>query len=326
MRAPLLAVLVISLYGIPAFAQHSNDGAHPPAATIASVTQNCKKFEGFYTFYYEDRTGKLFLEIDRFDREFLYFTSLPQGIGNGGAERGQASAVIVKWIRAGAKVFLLQPNYEARSVNGSAAEQRDVTDAWSQSVLFGFSPVAVEGGKTLIDLTPFVVRDALHIGETIGSGRANPGASFAASAAGRSATSTGAGYHFDESRSAVLIDNSRNFPKNTEFEAMISFIGGGAGSGGGFRRGGAVAPDPTCVTVRMHQSFAGLPDSGYQPRRFDPRSGFNSFSYLDFSAPMSEPLVRRFIERHRLKKKDPSAAVSEPVQPIVYYIDNGAPP
>ncbi len=303
----------------------ARSGEAKPAATITSVTQNCKKFEGFYNFYYEEKTGKLYLEIDRFDQEFLYFSSLPQGVGNGGPERGQASAVIVKWIKAGPKVFLLQPNYNERSVNGSPAEQKDVTDAFSQSVLFGFAPVAAEGEKVLVDLTPFVVRDALHIGESIGSGRANPGAAFAASAAGRNGGAAGTGYRFDDTRSAVLMNNTKNFPKNTEFEALVTFAGSGGG-GGGFRRGGGVAPDPGSVTVRMHQSFVQLPDNGYKPRRFDPRSGFNSFSYVDFSTPMSESLVKRYIPRHRLQKKDPSAAVSEPVEPIVYYIDNGAPP
>jgi hypothetical protein len=305
-------------------------GEARPAATLAAVTQNLKKQEGFYNFYYDEKTGKIFLEIDRFDQEFLYFASLPEGIGNGGVERGQASAVIVKFIKAGPKVFLLQPNYNERSVNGSADEKKDVADNFAQSVLFGFSPVAVEGDRVLIDLTPLVVRDALHVGEGIGSGRGNPGSAIAAAANGRGGGGGGGAtaYRLDETRSAVFMDNTRNFPKNTEFEAMVTFAGtAGGGGGGGFgRRGGGVAPDPASVTVRMHQSFVQLPDSGFTPRKFDPRSGFNSFSYLDFSAPMSEPLVKRFIERHRLQKKDPSAAVSEPVEPIVYYIDRGAPP
>jgi len=298
-----------------------------PAATIAAVVQNAKKFEGFYNFYYDEKTGKVFLEIDRFDKEFLYFSSLPQGVGNGGPERGQASAVIAKFVRVGPKVFLLQPNYADRSVHGNADEQRDVTDGFSQSILFGFAPAAIEGDRVLVDLTPFIVRDALRVGEQIGSGRGNPGSAFSAAANRGSAGGGGAaggGYRLDETRSAVLIDNTKNFPKNTEFEALITFAGNPPGGGG--RRGAGVAPDPTAVTLRMHQSFVQLPDSGYTPRKFDPRSGFNDFAYLDFSAPMSEPIVRRFIERHRLQKKDPSAAVSEAVEPIVYYIDRGAPP
>jgi hypothetical protein len=296
-----------------------------PTATIASVTQNLKKFEGFYNFYYDEKTGKIYLEVNRWGEAFLYFASLPEGIGNGGAERGQASAVVAKFIRVGPKVFLLQPDLEHRAVNGSADEKRDVADGFSQSVLFGFAPVALQGDTALIDLTSFLVRDALHLGETIGSGRGNPGSAFAAAAANRAGAQAGGGYHLDESRSAVFMDFTKNFPKNSEFEAIVTFAGTG-GSGGGFRREGGVAPDPASVTVRVHQAFVQLPDSGFAPRKFDPRSGFNDFDYYDFSAPMSEPLVKRFIERHRLIKKDPNAAVSEPVQPIVYYIDRGAPP
>ncbi len=296
-----------------------------PAATLAAVTQNLKKFEGFYPFYYDDKSGKVYLEIDRWGEEFLYYSSLPEGIGNGGAERGQASAVIAKFIKVGPKVFLLQPDYEHRAVNGSEDERRDVADAFSQSVLYGFAPVALEGDKALVDLTPFVVRDALRIGENIGSGRGNPGSAFAAAAANSRAGAAGGGYRLDDSRSAVYMDNTKNFPKNTEFEALVTFTENGGGGGGGGRRAG-VAPDPSAVTVRMHQAFVELPDSGYRPRKYDARSGFIPFSYYDFSAPMSESLEKRYIIRHRLRKKDPNAAVSEPVEPIVYYIDRGAPP
>jgi hypothetical protein len=293
--------------------------------TISSITQNLKRLEGFYPFYYDEKTGKILLEIDRWNEEFLYFSTLPEGIGNGGAERGQGNAVLVRFVRLGPKVFLLQPDDEHRAVHGSADEKKDVADAFSQSVLFGFAPLALEGDKALIDLTPFIVRDALHIGETIGSGRGNPGSSFAAGANNRNGGGATPGYKLDESRSAVYIDNTKNFPKNSEFEALITFTGT-ASANQGFRRTSGVAPDPTAVTVRMHQAFVELPDSGYTPRKFDPRSGFNDFSYYDFSAPMSEPLLKRFVERHRLIKKDPNAAVSEPLEPIVYYIDRGAPP
>jgi len=328
MKKIILLLMVVPVLAGSGYAQRpvgADGGARDakPATSIAAVTQNLKKFDGFYPFYYDDKSGKVYLEIDRWGQEFLYFSSLPEGIGNGGAERGQASAVIAKFVRMGPKVFLMQPDYEHRSVNGSADEKRDVADGFSQSVLFGFAPVALEGDKALVDLTPFVVRDALHLGENIGSGRGNPGSAFAAAAAGNRGGAGGGGYRLDESRSAVYTDNTKNFPKNTEFEALITFTESGGGGGG--RRAG-VAPDETAVSVRIHQAFVELPDSGYRPRKYDPRSGFIPFSYYDFSAPMSEPLERRFIIRHRLQKKDPTAAVSDPVEPIVYYIDRGAPP
>jgi hypothetical protein len=319
MKPCILLFLAITTMALTSVAQH-------PAATLSSITQNLKKFEGFYNFYYDEKAGRIYLEIDSFDREFLYFSSLPEGIGNGGAERGQAEAVVAKFIRMGPKVFLLQPDMEHRAVHGNTDEQKDVADAFSRSILFGFSPAAIEGDKVLIDLTPFIVRDALHIGENIGSGHGNPGSAFAAAANGGGASSGGGGYKLDETRSAVFIDNTRDFPKNSEFEALVTFIPAAAAGGGAFRRVGDIAPDPTAVTVRIHQAFVQLPDSGFKTRKFDPRSGFNLFSYYDFSAPMSEPLVKRFIERHRLIKKDPNAAISEPITPIVYYVDRGAPP
>jgi hypothetical protein len=68
-----------------------------------------------------------------------------------------------------------------------------------------------------------------------------------------------------------------------------------------------------------------LPGPGFQPRAFDPRSGYFNIEYMDFSTPINHPIHQRFIARHRLVKKDPSAAISEAVQPIVYYLDPGTP-
>ncbi|OCX51181.1 peptidase [Mucilaginibacter sp. PPCGB 2223] len=316
-----IPIVAVMLFCGQCFAQRA-DGSRPagetrPAASIESFTQNLKKYEGFFTFFYDYKTGKIYLEVDenQFNKEFLYFSALVDGIGNGGAERGQASAELAKFIKVGPKIFLLEPNLKYRSVKGSADEQQDVENAFAKSIIFGFAPVAVEGDKVLVDLTPFIIRDAQKIGDRIGSGSANAGS--AAASRGRGAVNAGGGYRVDESRSAVYLDNTKNFPKNTEFEAVLTFAGNGRGN---------IAPDASSVTVNMHQSFVELPDGNYKPRKFDPRAGYFGFSYLDFSAPMSEPLEKRFIERHRLAKKDPLAAVSEPVEPIVYYIDRGAPP
>jgi hypothetical protein len=310
------------------FFRHSLLRRGRAAATLSAITQNLKKFDGYFTFYSDEKTGKIYLEINKFNEEFLYFSSLIDGVGNGGPERGQASAVIVKFMRVGPKIFLIQPNDYYRAVNGNPDELKDVENAFAKSVIFGFAPAAIEGDKVLIDFTPFLLRDGLHIGDALGSGRGNPGSAQAAVARGGrggGGAVSGAGYRVDETRSAVFMDNTKNFPKNSEFEAMLTFAGGNAGGGGRGGRGG-VAPDPTSVTVNVHQAFIELPDGNYKPRKFDPRSGFNNFQYMDFATPMSEPIVKKFIERHRLAKKDPSAAISEPVEPIVYYIDRGAQP
>ena len=87
----------------------------------------------------------------------------------------------------------------------------------------------------------------------------------------------------------------------------------------------SVTPTADSVTLREHYSFVELPDNNYQPRLDDPRAGYGGMAFVDYSAPIGEPMVVRYIRRHRLEKKDPDAAISEPVKPIEYWVDPGAP-
>lgn len=284
---------------------------------IATKVKNFTKYPGYFNFYHDEKNGKIYLEVDKLGTEFLYYNSLSDGIGSGGPERGQASAAIAKFIKAGPKILLVEPNYSFRAMTENKDEQKAVENAFAQSVIWAFTPLASEGGNILIDLTPFIIRDSQKIANRVGQNNL-PGLNMGES------KSSGPAYHFDESRSAIYMENTKNFPKNTEFEAIITFTGGSAASS---RWGGGpgIAPDPNAVTVKMHQSFVELPDDGYKPRKFDPRSGFNMFSYMDFAASMKEPVLKRFTRRQRLQKKDPNAALSEPVKPIIYYVDRGAP-
>lgn len=314
------SLLFILLFSLSLTAQENTgkDAAKSgskPATSIKSITGELKKFDGYFPFYYDEKTGKIYLEIDKLNEEFLYFGSLSNGIGNG-IERGQSSSFIVKFVKMGAKIMLVEPNYDYRAVNGNADEKKAVDNAFAKSIIWGFAAAAIEGKKVLIDFTPFLIRDSQKIGERLSSrGFQGPGAAMT----GASTAGGGGTFKMDESRSAVDMGNTKNFPKNTEFEATITFTGGSAGTRGG------LAPDANAITANMHQAFIELPDRKYKGRKFDPRSGFNPFSYMDFSAPMTEPVVKRFTRRHRLEKKNPNAAVSEAVEPIVYYIDRGAP-
>ena len=337
MRVFALSVAALLCTGQLANAQARNATAETPAraggarttsavaTNIAAVVEGYKKYEGFFTFYYDEKTGRILLEIkkDQLDKEVLYFTSLTTGVGNG-IERGQsATSAIAKFIKVGPKIMMIEPNLSYRAVAGNADEKASVDNAFAKSVIMGFTPVAIEDGNILIDITTFLIRDSEKIGDRIGSrGFQGPGAGMTGRRGTAAATGGGAAaYRFDETRSAIYIDNTKNFPKNTEFEAMITFTGGGAGG-----RGGGISPDPGAVTVRMHQALIQLPDSNYKTRKFDPRSGLNLFSYTDFASPMDEPIVKRYSRRHRLEKKDPKASMSEPVEPITYYVDRGAPP
>ncbi|TGE04964.1 DUF5117 domain-containing protein [Hymenobacter fodinae] len=263
-----------------------------------------QKFSGFFPFYWDEKGGRILLEIDKLDQEILYVSTLPNGVGSNdlGLDRGQIGQTrIVKFVKSGPKILLLQPNYDFRAVSQNAEERQSVENSFAQSVLWGFKAEAQEGGKVLVDLTPFLLRDSHQLGDKLDDLKQGS-------------------YKAEESRSAVFLPNTKAFPLNSEFEAVVTLTGKAKG-----REISSVTPDPTAVTVHMHHSFIQLPDNNYQPRAFDPRAGYFANEYMDYAAAIDQPIVKRQIVRHRLQKKDPSAAVSEAKEPIVYYLDRGTP-
>lgn len=272
--------------------------------TIASFTASMEKSDGFFDFYYDEKQGKIYLMIDKLDQEFLYVNSLAAGVGSNdiGLDRGQlGNERVVKFERHGNKILMLQPNQDYRAVSDNNDEIKSVAEAFASSAIGGFTIKMEEGTNFLVDITDFLLRDSHGVSQRL------------------KRTKQGS-YSLDKSRSAVYMPATFNFPKNTEFEALLTFKGTAQGS---YIR--SVAPSSDAITVRTHHSLIELPDDNYEPRAFDPRSGFISISYQDYATPIEEPLVKRMIIRHRLQKKDPSAARSEAVEPIVYYLDRGAP-
>ncbi|WP_026768130.1 zinc-dependent metalloprotease [Asinibacterium sp. OR53] len=276
-----------------------------PASKIADKTKNMKRYDGYFTFWWDAANGKIWMLVDKFDKEFLYVNSLPAGLGSNdiGLDRGQIGASrIVYFSRIGKKLLLVEPNYNYRASSSDPREQRAVRESFAQSAIGGFTIDEDEGDKVLVDATSFFVRDSHGIADRIRSMRQGS-------------------YVFNESRSAIYLPNTRNFPLNSEFEATITFTGGSDAG----RFVSTVTPSNEAITLRVHHSFVQLPDNHYKPRRYDIRSGYFGISYFDYSTPFSEPIEQLFIARHRLEKKDPAAAVSDPVKPIVYYLDNGTP-
>jgi len=274
----------------------------PPA--IADVVAGADRQEGYFDFYYQPNTGQILLEVERWNEEFLYASALATGIGSNdiGLDRGQlGGGRVVKFERHGNKVFLKHINLDYRAVSDSAAERLSVQEAFAESILAGFAVEAVEGNRVLIDLTDFLLSDVHGVATTL-------------------ARSQQGSYSLDKQRSAVYLERTRNFPLNSEFEAQLTFAGSQPGA---LVR--SVAPSPGSITVRQHHSFVQLPEAGYRARAFHPESGFWSRSYEDFAAPINEDMTRRFISRHRLEKRNPEAARSEAVEPIVYYLDAGVP-
>lgn len=279
------------------------------AQKLPSIDEKVKglvKYDGYLPFYWDENNGKIWLQVNKTDSEFLYVTSLPAGVGSNdiGLDRGLlGNERIVKFTKTGRKLMLVQPNYNYRAVTNDANEKRAVEQSFAQSILWGFTIEAESSDQYLVDATDFLLRDAMKI-------------------ANRFKQAKQGNYTTDKTRSALYLARTKNFPMNSEFETTITFVNNDGETG---RFLNSVTPSAEAVTMRMHHSFIQLPDNNYQPRKFDPRSGYNPISYSDYSTPIAEPLVKYFISRHRLQKKDPAAARSEAVKPIIYYLDNGTP-
>jgi hypothetical protein len=264
------------------------------AQAVAAKVGQAQAYRGFFNFWWDAKTGKLWLDVDKLDQEFLFYTSLPAGIGSNdiGLDRGQVGASrVVKFTRAGNRVLLVQQNLGFRATSPDAFERRAVEESFAKSVLWGFAIEAEDPGHVLIDLTPFIVRDSANVAQTLARSRQGT-------------------FRFDATRSAVNMERTRAFPRNTEFDAIVTLTGEQPGN---FLQ--QVTPSPDAVTVREHASFVQLPEPGYEPREFDVRAGYFAMSYYDFATPLDSPLVKRFITRHRLKKGGH----------ITYYLDRGAP-
>ena len=309
-----------------------------PIPSIDERTAGMQKIDGYFPLYWDERTGSLFLEIPRFDTEFLLNTGLAAGLGSNdiGLDRGGGGgARIVSFQRVGPRVLLVQPNMSFRSSSANPLERKSVEDSFAKSVLWGFTVAGEANGHVLVDATDFLLRDVTGAGNSL-----RPGT-----------------YRVDRTRSAFYLPRTKAFPKNTEIEMTLTFVndaaggrggggggptqgpgpipengGGRAGGGGGGRGGGlfsgsvaSVTPTADAVTMREHVSFVELPDNNYKPRYDDPRAGYGGLTFVDYSVPIGEPMQMRYIRRHRLEKKDPSAAISEPVKPIQYWVDSGAP-
>ena len=262
--------------------------------------------QGYFDTYYDAGLNRLYARIpqERLKETFLYVYSLSQGIGSNdiGLDRGQlGSEQVVYFEQRGQRVFLVQPNLAFRALTNNPLEKASVEQAFAKSVRYGFEVKGHEKGDLIIELTDFLLQDAHGVSARLASAKQGS-------------------YSLDLSKSALNSERTKSFPKNIEMDVMLTFKG--TPTGAWIR---SVTPEPGLVTVFQHHSFIELPDDQYTPRAYDPRSGAYPFSYMDYATPVDQPIVKKWITRHRLVKKDPQAAVSVPVKPIVYYLDNGTP-
>jgi hypothetical protein len=266
--------------------------------------EGVSQHEGYISFYYDTTEDKVFLEIDKLNHEFLYVNALSEGLGSNdiGLDRGQlGDGVVVKFKKAGNKLLLIQTNQKYRAITDNIEEKKSVEEAFAKSILHGFIIKEEKNGTYLVDATSFFIRDAHNV-------------------ANKLLIKNEGKYKLDLTRSAFNMERTKAFPKNVEFDVALTFKGIPKG-----KNIKSVTPDASSVTVYQHHSFVELPDNNYKKRDFDTRSGSYSMSYLDYATPVNQSIVKRYIYRHRLEKKNPSATTSEAKEPIVYYLDRGAP-
>ena len=277
---------------------------HSLSAQFIEEKKDLKLYNGYFNFYYSAIEGKIYLEVDKLNKEFLYTHFLASGLGSNdiGLDRGQiGDGVVVKFIKSGNKILLLQPNQKFRAISDNEFEKKSIEEAFAKSIIFGFPIKETKDEKYIIDLTPFLLRDAHHVSK-------------------RLKDNLQGSYKLDASRNVLWLENTKAFPKNVEFESLLTFIGEPKG-----KNIVSVSPDANSISVRQHIGFIELPDDNYSPRIFNAKSGSFPMSYMDYSTPVWEPIKKQFIYRHRLHKKNPNETRSEAVEPIIYYLDPGTP-
>src|SRR5687768_4873455 len=208
----------------------------PPVAEPA-------RMDGFIPLRWNEKDGKLLMEIPRIGQELIYQISLASGVGSNdlNLDRNQMGRThLIRFDRVGPKVLMVQPNQRFRAIDGSAGERRAVEDSFASSILWSFPIESENGGRVVVDATEFFLRDAHGVTQRLRD--AEQGS-----------------YSVDAKRSAIYLPRTKVFPKNTEVEATITLITTDKPG----RLVSSVTPFPEAVTVRQHHSFVELPPPGY---------------------------------------------------------------
>ncbi len=263
-----------------------------------------KSYFGFFNFFYDKKNDHIYLEVEDLEKEFLYVNSLSEGIGSNdiGLDRGQLGGRrVVYFKKAGNKLLLIEPNQKYRANSENYLEKKSIEQAFAKSVIWSFPIKEVKGKSYIIDLNDFLLHDAHDVSDRLKNRKQGS-------------------YSVNKSRSSIELSRTKAFPKNIEFDIQLTLTGKPEGS-----LIKSVTPSADAVTVNQHHSFIKLPPLDFKMRKFDPRSGANSFKFYDYATPVNESTLKEYVVRHRLEKKDHTLEMSLPVEPIIYYLDNGTP-
>jgi len=317
-RALLLCFLLVLTGGasLCARAQTSAKAADEKNG-LAARTSGLQRRDGFLPYYWDEKKGNVLFELSpaAIGREFLYFTGLGSGVGSTEAFADRSSfggGWVCRFRRAGMRVLVIQQNTSFRAPNGAPELQHSVEYSFPTSVLASLPIEAEQGGTVLVDAESLLVRDSFDLlSQLRRPTRAVSGVMV------REQSSRAADWRMDKDRSIIDLEHTGSFPLNTEVEALLTFATDSESD--------LNQPDPHTLSVREHHSFVAMPGPGYAPAEQDPRVGFITVAFQDFSQAYDRPLTRYLVQRWRLQKKDPNAEASEPVKPIVFYLDRAIP-
>src|SRR5712691_13395007 len=311
-RALLLLAVLVGGVSVRAGAQTPAKPADEKSS-LAVRTAGLQRRDGFLPYYWDEKKGDILFELSPavLGREFLYFTGLGSGIGSteAFADRSSFGGVgVCRFRRAGMRVLVIQENTGFRAPNGAPELQHSVEYSFPTSVLASLPLEAEQDGTVLVNAGSLLVRDAFDLLSQLRRPTRAVGGVMV-----REQSSRAADWRLDKDRSVIDLEHTGSFPLNTEVEALLTFVTDSESD--------LNQPDPHALSVRAHHSFVAMPAPGYEPLEQDPRVGFSNTSLQDFSQPYDQPLTRYLVQRWRLQKKDPNAALSEPVKPIVFYLD-----
>lgn len=271
-----------------------------PGKPWAEVTKGTEAVPGLFTLH--RKRENLYFEIrpEQLGKDFLGVITQSRGIGShfllGGLPLGEG---LMAFERTGDRVFLVLKNSRFQAPEGSPMKQALDLSVGS-SVLASFKIESIhDSSKTLlVDAASLFVSDITDLSSAIPAGNQQPGT-------------------FDASRSAIT--SVRNFPDNLEVEALLTYTPADR------KVVLTGVPDDRFIPLSVHYSLVRLPDPPMKPRLADDRVGYFLTVKKDFGRDGQENFFVRYAERWRLEKKDPTAALSEPVKPIVFYIDSTVP-
>ena len=267
--------------------------------------------DGFVDLYLDAEGGRVLVALPAPDEDgvslrAIQATGLTAGLGSNpiGLDRGRANAgEIVAFRKVGEKVVAEIENWAYRASADNPLERKAVRDSFARSFVWSGEILGTgPEGELLVDLSTYLTRDTMDVRATL---KQHP---------------KGGAFQVSKDLSMPDVSAALAFPDNVEFDAFLTLT-----SDEPKAEVWATAADARSVTLVQHTSLVRLPDDGYTPRMFDPRSGAIDVGYYDFSAPLTGQVGQSFARRFRLQKQDPTAEFSPAKEPIVFYVDSGAP-